>query len=155
MLRAFLSSDEGSETRALLEQSVKRALQRGLEGAVKDGASQPPLPPDVIAAIIATARKWGTILAFAFAIAAPIVQQVAGLLADFARPNQVVTDQLAEIRAAQVEADERDAKQEQLLRDSIAWMIDANRALASDAPMPKVPASLNLAKAQAEAAQDQ
>jgi hypothetical protein len=62
-----------------------------------------------------------------------------------------VLDQLTEIRAAQDRQATAAEEDRELLRESIAWTIDAFKATGSSQPLPRVPASLNLAAAQNEA----
>lgn len=131
------------------ERKAIEAVMQALLNATKATSAPPTSPPSLLTP--EAVNRWGAVIVAAFALVAPIVQQLAGLAVDIFRPNQVVLDQLAEIRAAQ-DKQATDAEYDrELLRESIAWTIDAFRATSTSQPLPRVPPSLNLAAAQNEA----
>lgn len=133
------------------ERKAIEAVMQALLNATKPATPPPPptSPPPLLTP--EAVNRWGAVIVAAFALVAPIVQQLAGLAVDIFRPNQVVLDQLAEIRAAQDDQATKADDDRELMRDSIAWTIDAFDATSKGQPLPPVPASLNLAAAIHEA----
>ena len=134
------------------ERKAIEAFMQALLNASKStaAASAPPTPPPPLFDP-ESVKRWGTALVFAVTIVSPVVSQIASVIADVLRPNQVVLDQLAEIRAAQDDQATKANDDRELMRDSIAWTIDAFDATSKGQPLPSVPASLNLAAAIHEA----
>ncbi len=132
------------------ERKAIEAFMQALLNASKPATPPPPTSPPPLLTPEAV-NRWGAVIVAAFALVAPIVQQLAGLAVDIFRPNQVVLDQLAEIRAAQDDQATKADDDRELMRDSIAWTIDAFDASSKGQPLPPVPASLNLAAAIHEA----
>lgn len=134
------------------ERKAIEAFMQSLLNATKTTSSAPPpSPPPPPLLTPEAVKRWGAVAIAALTIVSPIVQQLAGLAVDIFRPNQVVLDQLAEIRAAQDDQAAKADDDRELMRDSIAWTIDAFDATSKGQQLPPVPASLNLAAAIHEA----
>lgn len=144
-MKVYASTPADSAERRAIE-AVMQALLNATKPAAAASAPPPPplFDPDTI-------KRWGAASLVAVSIVSPVISQVASVIADVLRPNQVVLDQLAEIRAAQDDQATKADDDRELMRDSIAWTIDAFDASSKGQPLPPVPASLNLAAAIHEA----
>ena len=145
LMKVYASTPADSAERRAIE-AVMQALLNATKPAA--AASAPPPPPLFDPESV---KRWGAALLVALTFVAPVVTQIASVIADVMRPNQVVLDQLAEIRAAQDDQATKADDDRELMRDSIAWTIDAFDATSKGQPLPPVPASLNLAAAIHEA----